>query len=388
MSDRKKILIVNNNMKIGGVQKALLEVLKELHTRYDVTLLLFKKTGALLNEIPEDVSVLESGSHFRYLGFSQGECRTVRDKLTRGLYAVVSKTLGIGAAVRIMGMTVRHECSEPYDTAVSFLHVGGFKLCYGGVAEYVLNHVTAAKKVCYIHCDYLNSGTDSPYSEKLYPRFDQIICVSESVRKQFIKVLPELEEKTITVPNPVDVREIRALSTRQPVFYEPGFLNLLTVARLAGEKGIARVIRALAQIKNSALRYYVVGDGRDRPELETMIRENGLEDSVFLVGEDKNPYRYMSGADLLVVPSYNEAAPVVFQEALVLGLPILSTRTLSAEEMIPPACGFVVDNTDEAICQALGQISQDFGCVREKKEAVRKQTCKNQRFIDDFQIVL
>ena len=202
------------------------------------------------------------------------------------------------------------------------------------------------------------------------------------MRKQFIKVLPELEEKTITVPNPVDVREIRALSTRQPVSYEPGFHNLLTVARLAGEKGIARVIRALAQIKNSALRYYVVGDGRDRPELETMIRENGLEDSVFLVGEDKNPYRYMSGADLLVVPSYNEAAPVVFQEALVLGLPILSTRTLSAEEMIPPACGFVVDNTDEAICQALGQIGQDFGCVREKKEAVREVCSSESGFFE------
>ena len=46
----KRILIVNNNMHIGGVQKALLNLLQTLHADYDITLLLFYRGGALLNE--------------------------------------------------------------------------------------------------------------------------------------------------------------------------------------------------------------------------------------------------------------------------------------------------------------------------------------------------
>ena len=48
----KRILIVNNNMHIGGVQKALLNLLQTLHADYDITLLLFYRGGALLNEVP------------------------------------------------------------------------------------------------------------------------------------------------------------------------------------------------------------------------------------------------------------------------------------------------------------------------------------------------
>ena len=51
----KRILIVNNNMHIGGVQKALLNLLQTLHADYDITLLLFYCGGALLNEVPTDV---------------------------------------------------------------------------------------------------------------------------------------------------------------------------------------------------------------------------------------------------------------------------------------------------------------------------------------------
>ena len=53
----KRILIVNNNMHIGGVQKALLNLLQTLHADYDITLLLFYRGGALLNEYGRAVAV-------------------------------------------------------------------------------------------------------------------------------------------------------------------------------------------------------------------------------------------------------------------------------------------------------------------------------------------
>ena len=61
----KKLIIVNNNMKIGGVQKSLTNLLHSIHGRYDITLLLFSKNGALLADIPEDVKVISCSGLMR-----------------------------------------------------------------------------------------------------------------------------------------------------------------------------------------------------------------------------------------------------------------------------------------------------------------------------------
>ena len=55
----KKILIVNNNLDMGGIQKTLINLLKEIHNDYNVTLLLFSKSGTLLSGVPNDVKIIE-----------------------------------------------------------------------------------------------------------------------------------------------------------------------------------------------------------------------------------------------------------------------------------------------------------------------------------------
>lgn len=365
MNKRRKILFVNNNMKIGGVQKALVEVLWAIHRDYDVTLLLFCKTGVLLDRIPDDVRVIGTASDFRYLGMSQKECRRGREYRTRACYTLLSRTMGMSRVTGLMGHTVGDDDPESYDYAISFLHCAREKSLYGGTAEYVLNHVSARRKACYIHCDYLHSGTCSEYSKRIYRRYDQIICVSGSVRKRFLELLPELSGRMAVVENPLDAQKLRTMAAEAPFDYDPGQLNVLTVARLAPEKGIDRIIRAMPQV--SGFRYFVVGPGALQESLVRMIRDHGLEQRVFLLGEDSNPYRYMAGADVLAVPSRHEAAPVVFQEAAVLGVPVLTTRTLSAEEMVPPERGMVIDNTDEAIAAALRQLAEHPDSVRRWK---------------------
>lgn len=81
----KKLIIVNNNMKVGGVQKSLCNLLWAIDGRYDVTLYLFCKTGAYLDELPPGVRVVACSSLFRYLGVSQQDCHSWRDRLLRGM---------------------------------------------------------------------------------------------------------------------------------------------------------------------------------------------------------------------------------------------------------------------------------------------------------------
>lgn len=81
--NRERILIVNNNMHIGGVQKALANLLCEIHSDYDITLLLFYKGGELLKDVPPDVKVMDAAAPFRYLGMSKSDAVRVCDKLFR-----------------------------------------------------------------------------------------------------------------------------------------------------------------------------------------------------------------------------------------------------------------------------------------------------------------
>ena len=374
---KKKIFLVNNNMKIGGVQKALLEFVNVINCDYDITLLLFRKTGQLLEQLPENVKILETDSLYRYLGVFQGECKTPKDKLLRGGLAAIAKTCGISRTLKIMSLGSGDCLKEHYDAAISFMHCAGAKSFYGGVAEYTLTNIQADQKICFIHCDYVNSGTVSNHSKKVYRQYDKIACVSASVRHRFLEVLPDLSEKTFVVPNVINIQNVQSDARKDTYVYDHSYINILTVARLGKEKGINRIISAMSQIDSPRIRYYILGNGAQRPLLEQQVMQSGLEKQVFFLGEDVNPYRYMPDADLLAVPSYNEAAPVVFQEAMALGLPVMSTETLSAIEMIPEEFGFVVENTDEAIRKKIADFSEHPEQIDEKKKILRSCTYQN-----------
>ncbi len=83
----------------------------------------------------------------------------------------------------------------------------------------------------------------------------------------------------------------------------------------------------------------------------------------------KNPYPYFLNADLLLVPSYIEAAPMVYGEAEILGAIILTTDTTSAMELVSArGIGFVCRNDDVSIKEELKRII-DGGEVRNKNDA-------------------
>lgn len=367
------------NAKIGGIQKALIALLKQIQDVYDVTLLFFNKEGPLLQEIPKNVRILTTASDFHYMGMSQGDCKCLSDKLRRGTYAWLSKMFGRKFAVMLAALSLHRDHQEEYDAAISYTHIFGAKSFFGGSAEYVLRAAKAKKKLCYIHCDYQNAGTRCAYSDALYAKFDEIICVSRSTRERFIEVLPQLREKTYAIWNSVDESQIVEMANQDTIEYDPNYVNLLSVARLTHEKGIARMVRILSKLDTTHVRYYVVGDGMERTGIEALIDELGLGKTVNLCGEDVNPYRYMLNADLLIVPSYHEAAPVVFQEACVLHLPILTTRTLSADEMVGTAGGFVTENNDRALESILRDLLEHPEKLQSKRQEISKLTPSHEK---------
>lgn len=352
----KKILIVNNNLDMGGIQRSLINLLKEMHTRYDITLLLFSPSGALLKDVPENVKIITPCKRYRMLGLTKSELK--KYPLLFVLKACLMKFTSLfsrRSAMRLLGLFQKK--IGGYDAVISYSHLSHHKYFGNGCGDFVLDKTVCGHKICLIHCDYLNSGYMTDQNNREYREFDRIACCSESVRDRFIQGSAVSKEKVYTLRNFYDL-DIRRLSCDAPYDYDPDYINLLTVARLSTEKGIDRAIDALFHAGRRDIRYYVVGDGPQRSVLEDKIRNYRMEKLVFLLDEQQNPYRYMLNADYLLVPSLHEAAPMVFDEARIMGLPVVSTNTTSAEEMLPDAFGFVCENCTEAITEVVEKLNK------------------------------
>ena len=384
----KSILIVNNNMKIGGIQKSLYNLLWSIHDEYRITLLLFAKRGELLEDLPPDVKVLSCSSWFKYLGISQAETKgSLKDILIRGCLAFISKLVGRHAAMRVVLSTERGLKTE-FDYAISFMHNGDDHLFYGGTNEFVLYKTKAKNKAAFLHCDYAKAGGNFPGNNRLYKEFDYIAACSEGCRREFLKVLPELEARCFTVQNCHRYDVIRKMAQDNPVKYDSTYgPDILFVGRLGEEKGVDRGIRALSDVvrKGYTAVLHVIGDGQEMESLKALTEELGLTHLVHFYGEQSNPYRFMRNADLLLLPSYHEAAPMVIDEAVSLGLPVLATKTTSTHEMVLERnAGWECENTQEGLSHSLEEIVKSTEALAKIKDRLSNYRADNTKAMEQF----
>lgn len=382
----KKILIVNNNMHIGGVQKALVSLLWSIRGHYDITLLLFYPDGEYKDALPPDIKVVTAKSGYRYLGMTRRDAVKWQDKLGRAFYAGISRAFGRKYAVSLMG--IGQKPLGEFDVAISYLHNSLDKAFYGGCNEFVLRHTLADKKITFLHCDYSRCGANTAENALQYKKFDLIAACSQGCADAFKLKNSILAQKVKVVYNCHDFNNIRKMAETAPVSLQADRINIVTVARLGKEKGVERALRVIAGLGKlkEKLHYYVIGDGVLMPVLRRIIQEENLNSCVTLCGAQINPYGYMKAADLLLIPSYSEAAPLVIGEAACLGTPILSTETSSAREMIEKTgYGWVCENSEEAMQEALQRLLADTSVLDEKKLALTDREFGNEVAVSQFE---
>jgi glycosyltransferase involved in cell wall biosynthesis len=78
----------------------------------------------------------------------------------------------------------------------------------------------------------------------------------------------------------------------------------------------------------------ILGEGEERPRLESLVKELCLDSFVSMPGIVKNPYAYMARVDLFVLSSAWEALPTVLIEALAAGAPVVATDCVSGPREI------------------------------------------------------
>lgn len=374
---KKKILIANNELHIGGIQKSLLNLLDEIKDKYDVTLFLASDSGTLKNCIPDSVHVIYGNFFTRILGLSQAEAKKkgILCILLRTLCVIISRIISAGAVFGFLSRLQRID--GEYDAAVSYMQNSGKKIFYGGICELVLNSVRSDLKIAFIHCDFKNYEGNNPYNRKLCRRFDRIACVSESVRRRFLEVMPDMSEKSYCVHNCYDLDMMRALAEKEAAPHTDGAINIFTAARVSPEKGILRMIPIFAQIQSQVPEFIwrIAGGGADFNTAANMIKQYGLTDKIMLLGETENPYPYFKTADIILVPSYHEAAPMVFGEAEFFGTPVFTTETTSAHELVSDkGIGWVCKNTDSDITQKLTEVLNNRASINHYESTMDNKT--------------
>lgn len=382
---RKRILIVNNNMHIGGVQKALVNLLKEIASEYEVTLLLFYKGGELLRDVPENVRVITACRVLRGWGATREDAGGLRLQLSRAFSAAITRAAGRKWICRILFPFQKK--LRGYDVAISYLHSGNDHVFYGGCNEFVLRCTEAEKKISFLHCDYEKMHAGSRYNASIYQKFDAIAACSAGCKDAFSAVFPELKQKVQVVRNCHDYERLHHDAAQAPAALSKTSVNVVTLSRFGREKGVLRGIQAAADVQRAGkkLRYFIIGNGVEYPKAAAMVKRLGLETSVTLLGEMLNPYGYLKAADVLLIPSFSEAAPMVIGEAASLGTPVLSTRTSSAEEMIVcSGYGWVCDNTQVGITEGLERLLANPEILKSHRESLEKMVFTNSDAITEF----
>lgn len=391
----KKIVFVMTSLNTGGIATSLKNLLNELRScpDYNIDLVLFHEEPHDRDMIPQNINIVKAGTMAEIIAISQK--KTMEKSFILGLIRLccggICKIFGHGIVYWILFKFCLK--MNDYDVAISCSQSAPFHRLYGGCNEYVLRNIQSKKKVAFIHCDYVTYGINDHYSHNVYKKFDSIATVSDSVRAVFIKEEPEFDMKTVTVKNCHDVNKIIQLADMDTVLYDKKTFNIITVARMGSEKGHMRVIRALRTMLENKIpfKWYLVGVSKDNAPnvFFSSIECAGLNDKIVFCGNQNNPYRFMKDADLLLVPSFHEAAPMVFEEACLLHLPILTTDTVSAIEMVKePGIGYVCENSEKGIEDALLYLANNRQKLYEYRENTFNVVIDNSVSLSQFKQLL
>ena len=392
----KKVLFVINTLGCAGAETALIELLKSLDEKeYELSLYVLMGQGEMIDKISENVKLLNDHYCKDSVLSKQGKqamMKTVWHSFWKngdvfGKFAYIVRTL---SAMRRTGKfqpdkilwrvisdgSPRFE--ETYDLAVAYLE--------GGSTYYVADHVKAKKKAAFIHIDYESSGYTRGMDRNCFDKMDRIFTVSDEVKKHFLNVYPKYQDKVKVFHNIINQDEIRRKAGEETGF-EDHFdgVRLLTVGRLTYQKAYDIAIDAMKLIKDRGykVRWYILGEGSERPALEKKVKELGLEKEFLMPGAASDPFPYYKQADIYVHATRFEGKSIAIQEAQTLGCAIIASDCNgNREQIVQGKDGLLCRLDPESIAEAVISLVEDrdkrirLGNAAKEKDIVHKGEIK------------
>ena len=350
----KKILFSAYSMEVGGIETALITLLKNIKDKYDITLVLEKKEGIFLSEVPENIKII-----------------TYRPSTFK--IVLIRKTINF-----IKQQLFKLKYKNKFDFSASYA-------TYSYSSSFVAR--TASKNsALWVHNDYFNfyNGDVEKYKNFFkkvrVENFKKIVFVSENDKNTFIKNFENQSEKCSKCNNLIDYNKIIQKSKELATDLEEreNIITFINLGRhIEAQKKLSRIISATKRLNEEGyiFRVIFVGDGPNNKEYKKQAE--GVSNIEFL-GAKKNPYPYLAESDCLLMSSDYEGYPVVFIESMILGKPIITTNVSDSTLDVKGKFGIVVEKSEDGVYSGMkeyldkGFNMQKFDAKEYNEEILKK----------------
>ena len=339
---KKKILFLIESFAGGGVEKVFIDLINNMDiSKYDITVMSIWDYGVRKKDLRKDVKYKSIFPNIR--------------GISRVFHNFVEKSDG--------SLLYKLGIREKYDIEIAFIE---------GRATKIIGASTNpnSKKIAWVHID-LSQGhwTSRVFRESLqrekecYKKFNDIIFVSNSAKEGFKKLFGDDFNNLKVKYNPIIAEQVIEKSKEIVSDIEkPKDKKLLvTSGRLVSQKGYEGLLEICNKLNKDNIQYelWILGEGWDRPKLEELIDKYNLK-NVKLLGFKENPYKYIKKGDLFVCSSKNEGFSLVIAQAMILGLPVISTNCSGPNELLNfGEYGYIVENNEESLYEGLKIIISD-----------------------------
>lgn len=325
----KRIAIFSDNLKVGGIQKSLANILlSNAFSNYEVDVFLFDK------ETFFDISSIGNNIHIHYLKPMPYLFKAIPFDI---IYKLCKPDL----------LVTEHE----YELAIDFDS-------YQNATALGALKAKAKKRVLWIHNDVqIKKREETKYNilwtlmQGKYKYFDEFAAVSEGIVEPFRTASKRFDCPIHIIPNIINAKEVQTRSLEKCDFTaDQSKLNIVSVGRLCHQKGYDIMLNDISEVykKRKDIYCYIIGDGPKKDALIKQTEELGLEDVVCFAGNLSNPFPLVKQADVFCLESRYEGQGMVLWEAKALGLNLVFPKHL--EKYNPDLAG--VDNVPKALIDA------------------------------------
>ncbi|MBI2065373.1 MAG: glycosyltransferase, partial [Candidatus Yanofskybacteria bacterium] len=314
-SNRKRILFIITQSEMGGAQRFLYNLLTQINSRYDIRVAVGSDGGPELVEkiksLNIEVSILEKLKREISPINDIKACfeikKIIEDFRPNTLFLLSSKAGFLGS------LTAKFVIRNPQ-----------FRIIYR-IGGWTFNDPWPAwKKKLWVNLERLSA-----------PWKDVIIVNNEHDYNQAKELKIKPHRGLALIHNGLDIykmefipREEARLKLFEKISRHSGKIFqtetiIGTIANLYPTKGLTALIETAEYFKNNdTMVFFIIGEGSERPILEKLIKEKGLEKKVYLLGNIPNAKAYLQAFDIFVLPSVKEGFPWALIEAMTARLPV------------------------------------------------------------------
>lgn len=387
---KKKLFITIESLVAAGAEKSLITFLSVLdYSRYEVDLQLFRYGGEFERYVPKEVNLLPPFEYTRFL--EKGLFAQLLSFDFKKLAARIKYSLAIRRGTTYHMDKARlywkyvfpclPDAPKEYDVAIGYAQ--------GLPTFYVVDKVKAKQKWAWVNVSYRPTGINHTFLERFYGAIDHIVTVSDSAHEVFAEVYPQYAQKMLVLWDMLDAGFIHKMAdAEQENRIDKSIPSLLTIARLnKPQKGYDISLEACRILRDRGIKFkwYAIGRGSYKEEMEKFIAENHLEDVFILLGTTPNPYPYIKDATLYVQTSRHEGYGLSIAEARILNTPVVTTEFDAVyNQMVQGKNGLVVPQNPTAVADAIEKLLNDKELYNRIVEYQKQEKKGNSEEIEKF----